>query len=356
MNDTPQPYTISSAIRADGILHLQLTPKTGSVFPFSPGQYVTLRFKEGQGASFERSFSITSSPLTHTHLEFGIRVLGAYTQQLATLKEGDAVWVRGPFGHFTFDPVRDTNLVLIAGGIGITPFLSMLRYIKDAGLRTRVALLFSNKKLAEIPYLGELQELESALPSLAVHYFVTDEPTNPKKYKNVSFQRLDRTWLAAHLDPNAQPAFYICGPSGFMDATRENLISLNVPESAIHQEDFSFAPPKIRKSDILFYLGGLSAASVITIVLLLTVYRVEAAKAATKQLTAPIVTTQSTPQSVPIVTQTPTPTPTPTPTRTPTATQTTPTQTAPTRTAPTQTTPTVTQTPTPVVQPRTTLS
>jgi len=322
MNDAP--YTISSTVVKNGILHLLLAPDTGSVFHFSAGQYATLRFKEGRGTSFERSFSITSSPLTKTQLEFGIRVMGSYTRQLAALKQGDTVWVRGPYGSFTFNPIRDLDLVFIAGGIGITPFLSMLRMISDTGLRSRVTLLYSNKKLDETPFLAPIQQLANQLPNLKIHYFVTDETASQKQQQNVHYQRLDRAWLAANLKPSTDQSFFVCGPSGFMDATRENLIALNIPEELIHQEDFSFAPPKIRKSDILFYLGGLSAATVITILLLVTVYRTEAAKTAAKQLAETV-----TPTSAQTTSQT---------------------------TSPNPSKPSITQTPAPIVQPTTAVS
>ena len=152
-------YTVRSTEHlTPSILKLTLALENPNQKPlaFLPGQYASISFKHKGRPSSYRCFSIASSPTKQGHIEFGIRVMGKFTHALENILPGDEVQVMGPFGNFVLHPDVPGNLIFCAGGIGITPFMSMLRYINDLKLDNKVTLLLSSRNSKEIPYLEEL--------------------------------------------------------------------------------------------------------------------------------------------------------------------------------------------------------
>ena len=96
---------------------------------FQPGQYAAISYKKGRRQSVTRCFSIVSSPHDGNHIQFAMRTKGHYTKSLTKLLPGEEVTLRGPFGAFVVNPLRDQRIVMLAGGIGITPIISMLKYL-----------------------------------------------------------------------------------------------------------------------------------------------------------------------------------------------------------------------------------
>lgn len=103
----------------------------GEAFTFVPGQYAALTFTRFGRRVPVRCFSIASSAHTPGTIQFGIKIKGKFTQALSTLKVGDTVDVAGPYGSFTLAGKPDKPTLLLAGGIGITPFMSMIRYMRQ---------------------------------------------------------------------------------------------------------------------------------------------------------------------------------------------------------------------------------
>jgi ferredoxin-NADP reductase len=164
-------YTVRSVERKDDILLLTLIPKQqGRRLNFQAGQYAAIGFTRRGRPTPMRCFSIVSSP-SDDALQFAMRVRGNFTQVAATLAAGDDVYVQGPFGDFTIDPVYDQRVVMLAGGIGITPFLSMIRDLTERHIALPITLLFSNRSAHSIPFMDQLQTLARQNPYLHVQFF-----------------------------------------------------------------------------------------------------------------------------------------------------------------------------------------
>jgi ferredoxin-NADP reductase len=124
------------------LLTLKRYPSTRN-FAFQPGQYAAISFKHNGRPTPARCFSIANSPTDDDVVQFSIRLKGRFTKALLDLKEGDRVNVRGPFGAFVLDADRDEDVVMIAGGIGIAPFMGMIQYASAVELSNKMKLIYS---------------------------------------------------------------------------------------------------------------------------------------------------------------------------------------------------------------------
>src|ERR1019366_1337257 len=110
---------------------------------FQPGQYAAISYEINGRKAATRCFSIVSSPTEQDILQFGIRIRGHYTTALTGIKQGDKVSVAGPFGGFVFDVSSDKQSIFMAGGIGITPFIRIMRYNAKLNSDNNITLLYS---------------------------------------------------------------------------------------------------------------------------------------------------------------------------------------------------------------------
>jgi ferredoxin-NADP reductase len=125
-------YTVvSSNVTNDSTLTVLLHDDTQRrPLVFKPGQYAAISFLHNKRPTPARCFSVTSSPTDQGYLQFGIRIHGHFTKTAAqNLIPGSKVIVEGPYGNFVFSAERDRSALFLAGGIGVSPFMSMLRYI-----------------------------------------------------------------------------------------------------------------------------------------------------------------------------------------------------------------------------------
>jgi len=249
--------------KADDTVILELGDIRGiPVFDFQPGQYVMIYYKDEKGrVSQKHTFSIASSPFENGSLRLGIRVTGPFTQGLTRMKEGDEIFVSGPFGNFTFRKDQHFDLVFIAGGVGITPFISAIRYAAANKLPNKMTLIYSNRTLKSTLFLEEILELEKQNENLRVLFFITDEEL-PYEMESVVNRRVDARILKEFLGGTRGKTFFICGPGGFTEAMKENLRRIGVYDFQIETEGFSMIAdggwrPKIRNTA---YALGFAAA------------------------------------------------------------------------------------------------
>ena len=217
---------------------------TNSAQPFSfhAGQYAALSFNRFDRPTPVRCFSIASSPTDIHRIEFGIRVGGAYTWALLDLRKGDEVSIDGPFGSFVLDEQRDQRVVMLAGGIGITPILSIARFLTRTNDATKATLVYSCQNQDDAPYASELIELARQNPNLRVVIAISRGATDKLLAPFVTSGRITTELLdtlpLTKGNQYKQNSYFICGPTGFMNGMTSLLEKKGVSPERIITEAF----------------------------------------------------------------------------------------------------------------------
>jgi ferredoxin-NADP reductase len=159
----------------------------------------------------------------------------AFKKTLAELQVGDEVDVEPPKGDWQLPADTSKPYVFVAGGIGITVFRSMLRYIADTGEPYRVTLVYSNRDRASTPFLDELQELERTLPDCSLVLTMTQDEGWEGESRYVSAEL-----LSDHLEgPLADYTYLVAGPPALVEAVTGQLSGAGVPDEQVLPDRFS---------------------------------------------------------------------------------------------------------------------
>ena len=218
----------------------RLAPAVGGSIPFvfQAGQFLNLSL-EIDGKRVSRSYTIASPPTRDDYIELTIKreESGKVSRFLHDmLVTGHAVHVSAPAGRFTFDPQSSNSLLLIAGGVGITPVMSILRDLTDRRWPGKIDLLFSVRSVAEIIFKNELQNLTGQHPNLHVHVTITrDVPADWSGLRG----RITAELLPQYIPDVASRPTYICGPDAMATAVRDELLAIGTPANRIHVESFT---------------------------------------------------------------------------------------------------------------------
>ena len=195
---------------------------------FKPGQFAFITIYSKAVSREEHPFTISASP-TEDHLMFSIKSSGDFTANIHALKEGDKVKVEGPYGVFSIGE-HSGPFVFIAGGIGITPFRSMLRYMADqnikmGGAAQDITLIYANKTQEDIAFREEFAAIEKSSKWLKIVHviggFVTGE------------------LILAKVPNIKESKFFVCGPPPMMAAVVGILHKIGVSPDQIYTEKFS---------------------------------------------------------------------------------------------------------------------
>ncbi len=209
-------------------------------FDFLPGQYLNLSMQV-DGKRVNRSYTIASSPSRVAYCEITVKrePMGVSSRHLHdTVAEGSLIDVKAPAGRFTFTGSESDGIVLIAGGVGVTPLMSKIRYLTDIGWPQRIDLVFAVKKQSDVIFRDELDDLQRRHPNLRVTITLSREEGSgwPGEMGRISSGLLLRV-----VDNIAERRVHICGPLEMMDATVTILEGLGVPKDQIHLESFTRA-------------------------------------------------------------------------------------------------------------------
>jgi predicted ferric reductase len=216
---------------------VELSPPKNKSFSYFPGQFAFLSFVSRELSAEEHPFTISSTPTRPEALSFTIRSCGDWTQKINELKIGDSAFVDGPYGKFSFldDNDQQTDIIMIAGGIGITPILSMLRYMVDTNETRKITLIWSNRTRQHIICEHELNTIQNRLPNFRIFYIFSRETMAGNNGR-----RLDRVQLQTFLkDSDRQAAVFLCGPLPFIKNIRNCLVTIGFAKKRIHWENFS---------------------------------------------------------------------------------------------------------------------
>ena len=215
-------------------------PKGKRVFDYLPGQFQFITFHRGRGLPVEEHhWTISSSPARRESVTSTIKELGDFTATIGQTKPGDTATVHAPFGRFSYRlRPGERDLVFVAGGIGITPLIGMLRYMRDTRADLSVLLIYANRGEGDIAFRGEIDRIaEGEHPRLNVVHLLS----KPGDGWSGERGRLDRDRLKRYCQDRFQGrTFYLCGPPPMIDATVTALKELGVADGRIETELFTF--------------------------------------------------------------------------------------------------------------------
>ncbi|MET1084802.1 MAG: ferric reductase-like transmembrane domain-containing protein [Burkholderiales bacterium] len=233
-----QPYRVAEVRKERGdTCTLVMQPDGHPGFRFSPGQFGWLTLWDSPFKITGHPFSFSSSAAVEDgRVEMAIRNLGDFTAKIPEVPVGQRVYLDGPYGAFTIDRNPADMHVLIAGGVGITPMMSIVRTLADRGDKRPVILLYGSKDWESITFREELEALEQRLNLKVIHVLENPPPgwTGETGFINTEV-------FGRHLPPPyADHEYFICGPNVMMDAIEKALGELHVPLAKYHSERYSF--------------------------------------------------------------------------------------------------------------------
>jgi ferredoxin-NADP reductase len=212
---------------------------------YSAGQYAFFKLDgvSGDAKGPVRHFSIASSP-TERDLLISTRIRDTpYKQKLASLEEGTKIQAWGPQGEFVLHGDHSKPAVFLSGGIGVTPFRSMIKYATDKGLPLKIVMFDSNRNEINILYKKEFDEWAAKNKNLKIIYTLTEEgePKSGSSEWKGERGRIDKSMMAKHVDGKdlENSMFYICGPPGMIKAMRGILQDFQIPKERIRVEEFT---------------------------------------------------------------------------------------------------------------------
>jgi ferredoxin-NADP reductase len=223
----------------------RFTPPEGGPLPFSylPGQFLSLTVRQDD-KPVRRSYTIASSPTQRDYVEITVKrveqgVVSGYLHD--QLKEGDRLEVSAPFGSFTFTGREADSIVLIGGGVGITPLMTAVRYLTDHGWPQDIFLLYSCRTSRDFIFREELEYLQRRYANLHVVASMTraagTEWMGPTG-------RLTKELIAQNVPNIVARRVHLCGPPPMMEVVQGMLAELGVPKAQVKTESFTLARGK----------------------------------------------------------------------------------------------------------------
>jgi predicted ferric reductase len=233
-----RPFRIVSVQpAADKMWHITLTSDTNNNFDFKAGQFTWLKLQESTFDLTEHPFSISSSPSDLPELRFTIKESGDFTNKIGSFKEGNQAYIDGPHGHFIINNQESEGFVMIAGGIGVAPMISIINEMAQQKDPRPIKLLYGNRKKSQIAFKDELKAASQKL-KLDVEYVLSEPPLNWKG----STGRLDSSTIpsALEMDHPEKWLYLLCGPPNMLEPAIKLLKSAGVPNERIIYEKFSY--------------------------------------------------------------------------------------------------------------------
>lgn len=229
-------------IETPDVKTFRFSPLDGGPLPFSylPGQFLSLTVRRND-KPVRRSYTIASSPAQRDYVEITVKrveqgVVSAYLHD--QLKEGDQVEVAAPLGSFTFTGREADSIVLIGGGVGITPLMTVIRYLTDHGWPKDIFLLYSCRTSRDFIFREELEYLQRRHANLHVAASMTRAAGTD--WMGLT-GRLTKELIAQTVPNLAARRVHLCGPAPMMEAVQGVLAELGVPREQIKTESFTLA-------------------------------------------------------------------------------------------------------------------
>ncbi|HSG22386.1 MAG TPA: FAD-dependent oxidoreductase [Azonexus sp.] len=223
---------------AEGTMAFHLAKPAG--FTFKPGQAIDVVLIEAPGSDAEsarHTFSIASAPF-ESHLTVATRMRdSAFKRALKSLAIGSPIRFEGPSGSLTLHNNRARTAVLIAGGIGITPFISILRQAAHDQLPQALILLYSNRRPEDTAFLDELQGLEEKYKHFRLVATMTQMDKSSRSWQGPT-GLIDAALVKQINGELAAPIYYLAGPPAMVEAMRQTLNLAGIDDDDIRSEEF----------------------------------------------------------------------------------------------------------------------
>jgi predicted ferric reductase len=230
-----RPYRVASATAERGdAWTLAFEPVGHAGMRFTAGQFVWLTLGKSPYSLQQHPFSFSSSAREDRSLGITIKALGDYTARMGEVKPGTNAYLEGPYGAFTF-PAEAPTGVFIAGGVGITPIMSILRTMRDDSDQRPVTLIYGTSELSRTLFADELSRLRDTLQLRLVHVFEKPHPGWDGPTGLITRELLERV-----LPPSASGYHaLVCGPDAMMDVAESALRANGVPLERMRSERFN---------------------------------------------------------------------------------------------------------------------
>jgi ferredoxin-NADP reductase len=207
-------------------------------FAFKAGQAVELLLHDPSSANdVGHAFSIVSAP-SEDEIVIATRMRdSAYKRTLRAMADGAAVRLDGPFGSLTLHNKRSRAAIFIAGGIGITPFMSMIRHATHERLPQDIVLLYSNRRPEDAAFLAELAAIEKQNPRFRLVGTITKMEKSARRWDGER-RMIDAAFVRDAVRNLADPVFYVAGPPVMVEGIRKTLAEAGIDDDDIRSEDF----------------------------------------------------------------------------------------------------------------------
>lgn len=229
---------------------------------YRPGQFVTVQ-AEINGQRINRSYTLSSSSTRPGSFEITIKRVdsGPFSNWICeALKVGDRLRMSGPFGDFSCAPQPAPKLLLLSAGSGITPMLSMTRWLVDKQANADIAFVHAAREQSELLFANELAQLPKQHAALRVAIALSREPQDSGWQGGRG--RLAAAWLRREVPDLAERQVYLCGPESFMAKARTLLKRLGLPADQLHEECFNVGRALPGKGGLVrFEVAGLQAVA-----------------------------------------------------------------------------------------------
>jgi len=212
---------------------LSFEPLDGRPTLRNPGQFMFLRLIRPGRPCETHPFTISTSPLETNLLKATIKQSGNFTNTIGRTRAGDTARIEAPFGRFSYVHDAAASILFIAGGIGITPVMSMLRCLRETGDGRPVKLLYGNKAEEDIVFRQEIEELPANFATVHVLSHANEAWQGERGY--ITTELIEK--YAAEMLGDAD--VYLCGPPVMMDKVIKSLRTLKVSDKRIHFERFT---------------------------------------------------------------------------------------------------------------------
>lgn len=209
---------------------------TNTIPPHTPGQFYILKVKLADGSEQSREYSVSNAPSTSDYLEFGIQDIptGIVSPILCSSHVNDTVEIKGPMGkYFNWNEKHKGPVILIAGGAGIVPFLSMIRSFPS----NEIHLIGSFKTIEDIPYRKEIETICDTHSNIQFRYTLTRQ--NGSSGKNFTGRITPQMLMDIYPNyVNKNVQIFICGRSSFVEDINQMLLECGASQEAIQRERF----------------------------------------------------------------------------------------------------------------------